>query len=282
MYTISDQQIDFILNDLHERGITLESLRQNLLDHICILIEEKLEEDGDFRLFYATVIKDFYKQELRELEEETLFLLTHKNNHPMKKAMMLSGAFSVAAFVTGSFFKILHSRLTDFPLFLGFTSFVFLFLPLIFLVKIKETTAKQDKLILASGTIATLFYFFCMLLKFVGPNWTNALGIHWTHWDQIWLTIWLLAFIIALFVFVPAYFFAGISKPETKTNTILITVLLIVFIGMQFTFTSLQPFREDKHPVALENRPESGQTSRMVSDTAKSIAENRSLSKRIN
>jgi len=75
---------------------------------------------------------------------------------------------------------------------------------------------------------------------------------------------------------------AGISKPETKTNTILVSVLLIVFIGMQFTFTSLQPFREDKHPVALENRPESGQTNRMVSDTAKSIAENRSLSKRIN
>src|SRR5258708_3020073 len=121
MYTINDQQIDFILNDLHERGITLESMQQNLLDHICILIEENLEEGGDFGLFYASVIRDFYKHELRELEEETLFLLNYKNNHPMKKAMMLSGAFSVAAFVTGSFFKIIHSPFTNFPFFSGST-----------------------------------------------------------------------------------------------------------------------------------------------------------------
>lgn len=262
MYTISDQQIDFILNDLHERGITLDSLRQNLLDHICILIEENMEEGDDFGLFYALVIKDFYKQELRELEEETLFLLNYKNNHPMKKAMMLSGAFSVAAFAGGSLSKILQTHLTDFLLFLGFTSFVFLFLPLVFVVKIREIKVNRDKVMLVSGTIATLFYFFCMLLKFLGPTWPKFLGPRWPHMEIIWLTCWLLAFIIALFVFIPLYFFSGIRQPETKTNTILITVLLIVFIGMQFTFTNLRPFRAEQHPVVLENRSDSRQTTR--------------------
>jgi hypothetical protein len=48
MYSITDENIDFILHDLMARGIETESLRLNLLDHICILIEQNLEENGDF------------------------------------------------------------------------------------------------------------------------------------------------------------------------------------------------------------------------------------------
>lgn len=79
MYRISDQQLDFILLDLSAKGIETEELRLDLLDHICILIEQNLEADGDFEVFYASVIKTFYKQELREIEEETNFLLTARN-----------------------------------------------------------------------------------------------------------------------------------------------------------------------------------------------------------
>ena len=76
MYSISDQQIDFILHDLAANGIETESLQQDLLDHICIIIEQNLEEDGDFDQFYAATVKTFYKKELREIEEETSLLLT--------------------------------------------------------------------------------------------------------------------------------------------------------------------------------------------------------------
>lgn len=76
MYSISDQQIDFILHDLGANGIETESLQQDLLDHICIIIEQNLEEGGDFNQFYAATVKTFYKKELKEIEEETSFLLT--------------------------------------------------------------------------------------------------------------------------------------------------------------------------------------------------------------
>jgi hypothetical protein len=80
MYSISDQQIDFILSDLHSKGIKLEGLQSNLLDHICILIEQNLEQDEDFEQYYFTTLKTFYQKELREIEEETLFLLRYKNH----------------------------------------------------------------------------------------------------------------------------------------------------------------------------------------------------------
>jgi hypothetical protein len=75
MYQLNDQQIDLILTDLRLRGIETESMRMNLLDHICILIENQLEEDGDFEKFYSTTIRQFYKEELRELEDEARLLV---------------------------------------------------------------------------------------------------------------------------------------------------------------------------------------------------------------
>ena len=81
MYQLNDHQIDLILFDLQQRGIETESLRLNLLDHICILIEENLEEDGDFSQCYATVIRSFYKQELKELEDEAQLLMALHKGH---------------------------------------------------------------------------------------------------------------------------------------------------------------------------------------------------------
>ncbi len=78
MYCISDQQIDFILDDISRHGIKTESLRQNLLDHICIIIEQNLGPGENFETFYAATIKTFYKTELKEIEEETIFLIKHK------------------------------------------------------------------------------------------------------------------------------------------------------------------------------------------------------------
>jgi hypothetical protein len=81
MTALTDEQVDFILDDLRTRGIRLEGLQHNLLDHICILVEERLEPGGDFETLYASIIPAFYKQELYELEEEALFLASLKGPH---------------------------------------------------------------------------------------------------------------------------------------------------------------------------------------------------------
>lgn len=78
MYPINDEQIDYILADLDARGIKIPDLQQNLLDHICVLIERNLGEGEDFVAYYQTVLPGFYRDELAELEEETKFLLGHR------------------------------------------------------------------------------------------------------------------------------------------------------------------------------------------------------------
>jgi hypothetical protein len=80
MYCLSDQEVDFILKDITCRGIISEDLQQSLLDHICIIIEQNLDQNGDFKEFYFSVIKTFYRNNLSEIEEETHILLTYKNH----------------------------------------------------------------------------------------------------------------------------------------------------------------------------------------------------------
>src|SRR5678815_1485779 len=94
MYTLSNEQLDFISSDIRARGVELESLQQDLLDHVCCIIEQNLEAGGDFEGYYLATIQTFYKTELKEIEEETLFLLTNKNYYAMKKIMLFSGASS--------------------------------------------------------------------------------------------------------------------------------------------------------------------------------------------
>jgi len=145
MYRISDQQIDYILSDIGARGVEMESLQQNLLDHICCIIENNLEENGDFESFYKKTIHTFYKHELWEIEEETLLLLTYKNYYTMKKIMINSGIAAATFFIIGSFFKFMHWPGASLLILLGMAIGALIYLPLLFLFKkTKRQKAEQN------------------------------------------------------------------------------------------------------------------------------------------
>jgi hypothetical protein len=94
MAVLSDEQVDFVLEDLRAHGIRLEGLRDNLLDHICILLEERLEAGGSFEEEYDGVLATFYRKELYELEEEALFLTSLHGPH----VVLTRGWFFLCAF----------------------------------------------------------------------------------------------------------------------------------------------------------------------------------------
>src|SRR3954464_8450404 len=108
MYNLTEEQIDYILNDIRRNGVDMEDLQFNLLDHICCIIEQELKENDDFERFYYETVKRFYKRDLREIEEETINLLTFKNYYAMRKVLIAAGVFSVFAFITGSAFKFMY------------------------------------------------------------------------------------------------------------------------------------------------------------------------------
>lgn len=231
MYRISDQQIDFILNDISARGIEMESLQQNLLDHICCIIEHDLEEHGDFERFYQKTVKTFYKDALWEIEEETLKLLIFKNYYTMKKTMIVSGTFSAAIMSLGIFFKFMHWPGASALIILGIAVSSLLFLPLLFTLKAKEKQHTKDKITLAIATLAGALISLAILFKVMHWPGANLLGTIFVG--------------LMVLVYIPVYFFSGIKNPDLKVNTIVTTIIMIMGCGLFLTLVNSRPYIQD-------------------------------------
>jgi uncharacterized membrane protein len=226
MYCISDEQVDFILNDIRRNGVETEDLQLNLLAHICCIIEQNLEDSGDFEGFYQQTIKQFYTQNLHEIEEEAALLLTFKNYYAMKKVFITTGTFSAATFVMGSIFKAMHWPGASALLCLAIVSTTFLFLPLFYVLKKREMKTGREKMILTAGTFTGMIYALAVLFAIQ----------HWPGARILWLT----TVVVSMFVFIPLYFFNGIKKPEARFNTIVTTVLLVGATGLLFTMLRIR------------------------------------------
>lgn len=220
MYQITEKQIDYILDDIRRNGIQMEDLQLNLLDHICCLVEYNLKEEDDFEDFYHSTIRQFYSKELKEIEAETIQLLTFKNYFMMKKIMIAGGVFSTFAFLSGSFFKVMHWPGAAVLLTLAVAVFSFLFLPMLFILKSKEVNTGLEKLVIALGTILGIM--FCLSILFKVQHWPGAAVLVFTM------------IVFSFFIFIPLYFFSGYRKEETRLNTILTSILLIGFTAVTF------------------------------------------------
>jgi hypothetical protein len=220
MYQITEKQVDYILDDIRRNGIQMEDLQLNLLDHICCLVEHNLKDEDDFEDFYHRTVRQFYSKELKEIEAETIHLLTFKNYFMMKKIMIAGGVFSTFAFLSGSFFKVMHWPGAAVLLTLAVAIFSFLFLPFLFILKAKEVNTGLEKLVIALGTVLGIM--FCLSILFKVQHWPGATIMVCT----------MVAF--SFFIFIPLYFFTGYKRAETRLNTILTSILLIGFTAITF------------------------------------------------
>jgi hypothetical protein len=225
VYELSKDQVDFILEDVRRNGIKTEELQLSLLDHICCVIENEMSPDKNFDDYYRSVLPRFFKKELKEIQEETDLLLTFKHYYAMKKVMLRSGMFSAITFAIGAIFKIMHWPGASVLLQLAIISISFIFLPIFFLIKSKEVKAVQEKFIIGFGVVFGIL--FCISTLFKIMHWPGA------------SFMWLLALGVLFFLFLPVFFFSGIRNPETKMNTILSSIMVLIAGGLLFTLTAI-------------------------------------------
>lgn len=236
MYLLNDRQVDFILNDIRARGVDMEDLQYNLLDHICCIIEQNLEPDGNFEDFYQKTIPKFYKHGLWEVEEETILLLTFKHYYAMKKIMFASGLTASLLMIAGITFKFMHWPGASVMLVLSIPVISLVFLPLFFILKAREKQDTRDKVMMGVGAIPAIFIAMGILFKVMHWPGANLLG---------GIAIAIMA------VFIPVYFFTGIRKPEKKADTIVSTVLMVVGTGLFLTLLNTRPSNSIEHTSML-------------------------------
>jgi hypothetical protein len=221
MYHLSHKEIEFIENDIRLRGIALDDLQQNLLDHVCCIVESEMEEGQDFHVFYEDTIRRFYKNDLKEIEVETYTLLNYKNYYLMKKTMFYSGLFSVSVMTLGIWFKFMHYPGAAFLLPFGLLSSSLIFLPLLFLLKAKEVEGFRQKLAVALGGFAVVLIPTSFIFKIM-------------HWPGTMAMIYGSALIMLLAV-LPLYLANSLSNPDKKLNAVTTSLLIVFAYGLLFS-----------------------------------------------
>lgn len=227
MHNVTDDEIDFILDDIAKRGVVTEDVQYNILDHVCCIIENEMPLGANFNEFYRNTIARFYHKELKEIEEETRKLTTFKYYHAMKRTLKITGIISVLLIALGSILKAQHLPGAGVTLFSGFIVFSLLFIPLNIIMKFRDDNEKYNRVVVTLGMTLTLTGTLGLLFKVM----------HWPYANIIFFGS------LALFglVFIPIYFFTRYRNPETKFNASINSVFMIAAAGMLFTMINLKP-----------------------------------------
>lgn len=149
---LSLQQEEIVFNKVVSAGFQMETLRDNIVDHLCCVVESQLGKSKSFETLLDEAINDLAPNGLKQIENQTLFLLNSKRIIIMKKIMYTTGFTGALCISAGTLFKIMHWPLANILLAIGFTLLLFIFFPLLgidlYKVSIAKSVSQKLKIIL--------------------------------------------------------------------------------------------------------------------------------------
>lgn len=155
---LSSEQIAIIRKYLDQSSISIDSLKDDILDHLCCVVEIKMERGGVFDTALREALDELAPDGLNEIQRETVFLLNSTKIILMKKIMYSIGLLSAMVFVLGWAFGMMHLPGAIALSIYGFMSFVFIFLPMLAIdrYKVNIRWALSDKLKFGLGFVSGL------------------------------------------------------------------------------------------------------------------------------
>jgi hypothetical protein len=166
--TLSPDQINLIRDYVDQNRIRIETLRDDLLDHLCCCVEQKLVEGKPFGESLRESVHELAPDGLQRLEHETLLLL-NTNNIVMKKFMYFIGLLAAMSMSIGMTFNILHMPGGFELLNYGFLTFALVFLPMgaynSYRLQIKRSLVEKLRILLGfmSAVITAISVMFKMM-----------------------------------------------------------------------------------------------------------------------
>jgi len=88
---LTDDHISYIIKDLHYRGLVLESLHDEMIDHVCALVEEKMVAGARFIDAYHHVLRSFGSTAgIRRTQKETLQFEYQKPKNMLRNYIIIA------------------------------------------------------------------------------------------------------------------------------------------------------------------------------------------------
>lgn len=213
MAQLSELQVEFVSEEIRQRGVDLQDLHEDLLDHICTSIETRMEEGEPFESAYEQTIKLFGPGGLMQVQEQTLIFLTQMNE-TMKKFSIGFGLASTALLLAGMFFKIQHWPGAGLLLVMGNFFLVGLYLPFMLVHKLRESK-KGDYLTVVLGFVGLALF-------------ASGSTFMIQHWPAGKVILWA-GFLTLTMGFMPLYFLRRYKGSANKSVTA--TTAMLVLIG---------------------------------------------------
>lgn len=230
MHSLGNKEFDFISSDLKSRGIVSEDLRDNLLDHICCIIENEITVEDDFQEFYEGILQRFFEDKLSEIQVETNNLLKFKNFYAMKKILKFSGITTVVFITLGALFKTMHWPGAGLFLILGGFFFSILFMPLLIILKLNDDESKTERYVFSFGLLLAIGLIAGIIFKI----------FHWPYANNLMFY----STVIFTFLFVPVYFITGIKQANRKFNVSVNSVLMLACGGIFYSMFDMSYSRK--------------------------------------
>ena len=259
---IINNNMDRIKADLVNRGLTYDRLLDDILDHVCCMIEEQMIAGENFELSYKHVLDTIGDKRLPEIQHQTLLLL-NKNFQRMKNLTYLFGLSAALVTILGTFFKRMHWPGAGILITAGIILVIFVFLPLYFVNSYREQAEKKNPLYAIVGFLTLAFLLAGAVFKI--QHWPGA-----NHIIEVSLAILIIGF-IPLYV-VNAFQRAGKHKINFPYIVMLVIGIAIVslFYNVNMSKNQLDIYRNEaiKNETCVDNvQKRTAQFMNLVNDT---------------
>ena len=196
---LSKDQVEFIHIQVAGK-IHIKSLQEDVVDHLCCVLEEGTDVNLNFEQRLNEAIADLAPQGLQKLEEKTVFLLSSKKMQNMKILMYLIGLGSSIALAMGLCFKLLGWLGGNELLIYGFITFTLLFLPMTMIDRLKLSIQKSlsERLRFILGSLSAIASGLAVLFKILNVQGADILL--------------LISAVVFSFGFLPFLFFTNYRK----------------------------------------------------------------------
>ena len=154
---LSDQQVRHIRKQIEDSGIQLESLLEDVLDHLCCVVEVKMAQGKEFQTAAQEAEEELAPNGLAEIEQETVFLLNAHKISRMKKLTFSMGIIGSIALTGGATFKLLHLPGANQLFMIGYLVFLLVFIPLLAFDRFKYSIVKAlSERVIILGVISSI------------------------------------------------------------------------------------------------------------------------------
>ena len=159
---LTDEQERKIIELLDKDGLKMKSLRDDILDHLCCVVEIRIKKGEAFEMALQEALIELAPNGLSEIERKTIFLLNYRRILMMKILMYLIGFVGAFTLTAGITFKLLYFPYANMLFTGGFLLLLLVFLPLYtfdkFKLAIARSLSERLKIIMGcvSGTVIGL------------------------------------------------------------------------------------------------------------------------------